>query len=357
MPSPQERPLRAASRRCASAGRCSTTLVRTQQHYGAVKAGQQAGAVTYFALPVVLPDPGAGVLRGRLRLPGLPRRADNLVDGDRPGAARADRHRRQPAPAARHRGAPPATVGLLGLLGVLYAGLGWLSGMRDALVVVFELPRSATAQLRASASSATWSRWPSSASRCWSRGRLRRRDRVLHGRSSTWLGARPRAGAGWSRSLDRGARPGRQHAALLRAVPAARRPAHAGPGAVAGRPARRARLRGPQAALEASLAATQGQPAFQAFGIALILLVWINYFSRVVMYAAAWAYTSRAARAQRVPSSRAGPVQGPPSPACRGARPAAPTGTPARRRRSSPGAPSALRPVGAAAPYDRGGRA
>ncbi len=40
------------------------------------------------------------------------------------------------------------------------------------------------------------------------------------------------------------------------------------------------------------LAATHRSPAFQAFGIALILLVWINYFSRVVMYAAAWAHTS-----------------------------------------------------------------
>ena len=28
-----------------------------------------------------------------------------------------------------------------------------------------------------------------------------------------------------------------------------------------------------------------------AFGTALILLVWINYFSRVVLYAAAWAHT------------------------------------------------------------------
>ena len=37
---------------------------------------------------------------------------------------------------------------------------------------------------------------------------------------------------------------------------------------------------------------TKDQPAFQAFGIALILLVWINYFSRVVVYAAAWAFTT-----------------------------------------------------------------
>jgi membrane protein len=37
------------------------------------------------------------------------------------------------------------------------------------------------------------------------------------------------------------------------------------------------------------LATTTQQPAFQAFGIALILLVWIYYFSRVLLYAASWA--------------------------------------------------------------------
>jgi membrane protein len=47
------------------------------------------------------------------------------------------------------------------------------------------------------------------------------------------------------------------------------------------------------------LAATKEQPAAQAFGIALILVVWMNYFSRVVVLAAAWAHTSAAARAQR----------------------------------------------------------
>ena len=47
------------------------------------------------------------------------------------------------------------------------------------------------------------------------------------------------------------------------------------------------------------LGATANSEAFQAFGIALILLVWINYFSRVVVYAAAWAHTSPEARAAR----------------------------------------------------------
>ncbi len=47
------------------------------------------------------------------------------------------------------------------------------------------------------------------------------------------------------------------------------------------------------------LKSTANSDAFQAFGIALILLVWINYFSRVVVYAAAWAHTSPEARAAR----------------------------------------------------------
>lgn len=47
------------------------------------------------------------------------------------------------------------------------------------------------------------------------------------------------------------------------------------------------------------LKSTVNSDAFQAFGIALILVVWINYFSRVVVLSAAWAHTSPEARAAR----------------------------------------------------------
>lgn len=47
------------------------------------------------------------------------------------------------------------------------------------------------------------------------------------------------------------------------------------------------------------LSSTSNQPAFQAFGIALVLVVWINYFARVLIYAACWAWTAPAARAYR----------------------------------------------------------
>jgi membrane protein len=60
------------------------------------------------------------------------------------------------------------------------------------------------------------------------------------------------------------------------------------------------------------LAGTKDQPAAQAFGIALILVVWMNYFSRVVVLAAAWAHTSPAAREQRAREAwQAGEVEGP----------------------------------------------
>ena len=56
---------------------------------------------------------------------------------------------------------------------------------------------------------------------------------------------------------------------------------------------------------------TQSNPAFQVFGLALILLVWINYFSRDILYAAAWAWTHPLAREQRV-AEPATPVAGSP---------------------------------------------
>ena len=65
------------------------------------------------------------------------------------------------------------------------------------------------------------------------------------------------------------------------------------------------------------LGSTKDQPAFQAFGIALILVVWINYFSRLLLYSATWAYTTAEARARRAErgEDEEAPVQGPATPA------------------------------------------
>ncbi len=58
------------------------------------------------------------------------------------------------------------------------------------------------------------------------------------------------------------------------------------------------------------LALTKNNPGAQAFGIALILIVWLNYFARITLYAACWAHTSAAAIAAR-PVADPEPVQGP----------------------------------------------
>ena len=63
------------------------------------------------------------------------------------------------------------------------------------------------------------------------------------------------------------------------------------------------------------LGTTAEQPAFQAFGIALILLVWIHYFSRVLLFAASWAATHKtvgdSVHPEPTPASSAAPRVGP----------------------------------------------
>jgi membrane protein len=189
------------------------------------------------------------------------------------------------------------TVGLIGLVGVVYAGLGWLSGMRTALEVVFEMSRSEypdffigklrdlvtlvvigiTLVLSVGVTGAV----------------VGYSDKLVDwfgmGPQLTWLVGLLGVAVGVAanvllfyaifRLLARPVTPRRAlwQGALLGAL-------------------------GFEALKLVSsylLETTQRQPAFQAFGIALVLLVWINYFSRVVMYAAAWAHTSRPARAAR----------------------------------------------------------
>jgi membrane protein len=59
------------------------------------------------------------------------------------------------------------------------------------------------------------------------------------------------------------------------------------------------------------IAATKDNPAFAVFGTALILIVWINYFSRLVLIGAAWAATAdRAVRREPVPSASVAAASG-----------------------------------------------
>jgi membrane protein len=286
-------------------------VVRMQEHYGETKASQQAGAVTYFGFlsvfPVlalaffvvgwvskVFPDAQDTLVKAIGQMfPGIIGNGDNQIQlKDIEDAA--------------------GTVGLIGLVGVLYSGLGWLSALRDALITVFELPDREQ---------------PS-----FVKGKLR--DLV----TLTIIGvvllvavAFTGLVAGFSGDLLDWAGLGSQLGWLVKVLTIvlgllanavlffAMFRLLAAPDEIPKRALWSGALLGAlgfEVLKQVSgllIKSTQGQPAFQVFGLVLILLVWINYFSRVVLYAASWAWTHPLAREQRVAEPEA-PVQGPRSP-------------------------------------------
>ncbi len=285
-------------------------LVRTQEHYGAVKAGQQAGAVTYFAFLSFFPILALSFFAvGWLSqvYDGADRDLRDAINSILPGIIGPDDDQLSLEDIRTFSG----WAGLIGLAGVLYSGLGWVSALRDALVVVFEtpareLPGFVAGKLRDLATLVTlgfvllvavavtgfvsgfsgdvvgW--FGGGAERGWIVTLVTIGFGLLANALLFFLMfrllAEPHTPTG---SLWRGAAFGALAFEALKQVS------------------------------KYLLEATKGQPAFQAFGIALILLVWMNYFSRVVLYAAAFAHTTPEARADRWVED-APPVQGPPSP-------------------------------------------
>ena len=284
-------------------------LVRMQEHYGSSQASQQAGAVTFFGFLSFFPILALSFFVVGVVSRFYPEANANLrtaIDSVLPGFL-----------------GPPDGVSLkdirtfsgwaavIGVLGVLYSGLGWLSALRIALVKVFETPEKEQPNFVV--------------------GKLR--DLVTLGTIGLVLlvsVALTGVVSGFSDAVLGLLHLGSQLAwlvvlvtivvglaantvlffALFRLLAEPHTP-------------RRSLVQGSllgavgfEVLKQLSgvlLASTKQQPAFQAFGIALILLVWINYFTRVVLYAASFAHTSAEARAQRV-AEPATPVEGPPSP-------------------------------------------
>ncbi len=266
-------------------------VVRMVQHYGAVKGNLQAGAVTYFGFLSFFPILALAFFVVGYVSKVFPDARDLLVTAINGLFA----ENIELDLSAFEDGA--ATAGLIGLVGVLYAGLGWLSAMREALIVMFEepareQPNFVIGKLRDLATLAVI-------------GVTLLVSVALTGFVSgfatdllDWLGidgalawlvdlltivlglaanvllfftmfvllARPNVPR---RSLVSGALLGAVGFELIKRLSFL------------------------------LLGSTRDSEAFQLFGIALILLVWIYYFSRVVMYAAAWAHTTPEARAQR----------------------------------------------------------
>lgn len=291
-------------------------LVRMQGHYGSVKAGQQAGAITYFAFLSFFPIMALAFFLIGYIVKVFPGAQDNLVQAIGqvlPGLLGTRDDQISIIDVQNAAGA----VGLIGLAGVLYAGLGWLSAMRDALVVVFEMPAKEQpnfvfGKLRDLVSLAlvgfvlVFSVAVSGLVSGFSQDVL---DWVGLGAELGWLLKLLTLALGLGANMV-------LFFALFKLLAEPHTPTHSlWSGALFG-------AIGFELLKQLSgllLASTKGQPAFQAFGIALILLVWINYFSRVVLYSAAFAHTSREARAQRVPEPSAA-VHGPQVPALPGAQ-------------------------------------
>lgn len=273
-------------------------------HYSRVEGNVLAGAVTYYGFLSFFPILAlAFFVIGRVATfyPGARDQLTTAIDQIFPHMIGTDRGQISLATFEQNA----STLGIVGLVGVLYSGLGWLSGMRNALEVMFRLPRREQPNLLLG----------------------KARDLVvlavvgvvllasvalsglLTGFSVEILGWVHLEGSvvasavlplvGYSLAI--GATTG-----LFMAIFRFLAQPHV---------SRRALLRG--ALLGAggfeilkSLAAiliaqTQSRPAFQAFGVALILLVWINYFSRITLFGAAFAYTEAPAHAADAPAADA----------------------------------------------------
>ena len=266
-------------------------VVRMIQHYGAVKGNLQAGAVTYFGFLSFFPIMALAFFVVGWVSKVYPDAQDLLVEAI--NGLFADNI--QLDLSAFEKGA--ATAGLIGLAGVLYAGLGWLSAMREALIVVFEEPAReqpnfvvgkvrdlvtlALIGVTLMVSVAVTGLVSGFATQVLSWLTLDTELAPLVTLLTVLLGLAANVLLFFT-MFELLARPNAPRSAVVKGAVL---------GAVGFELIKRLSF--------LLLGSTQESEAFQLFGIALILVVWIYYFSRVVMYAAAWAQTDPATRAKK----------------------------------------------------------
>lgn len=271
--------------------------VRTVRHYGSVRGSNQAGAVTFFGFVSFFPLLAlAFAVVGFVADWGPDVRAQlvEAVEGIFPRLVSEEGAPGTIALADVQAAAPGILS--IGLPVLLYTGLGWLSALRDALLVVFEEPEHDhpnpvvgklrdVVTLAAIGSVLLVSVAVAGLARAFSEAILG----AVGVPGAGVLLAVVTLAAGLATNMV-------LFFALFRLLAAPDLPTRSlWAGALLG-------AVGFELLKQLStylLASTKQQPAFQAFGIALILVVWINYFARVVVYAAAWAHTSPEARERR----------------------------------------------------------
>lgn len=287
-------------------------LVRMVQHYGLVKGNALAGAVTFFGFLSFFPILALAFAVIGYVVKVYPQADDALVEAIQsvlPLVTTEYPADEGSISIVSFQEAAGAAAGI-GAVGVLYAGLGWISGLRDALLVVFEKPVTerpgfVVGKLRDLLSLA-----------------LIGLVLVLSVGVAGVIGSlsgfllellQLDEGLGWAVRLVSVLVGLMTNTVLFYALfrllgdpPTPRRALWEGAllGALG--------FEGLKQVAMLLIGSTEQQPAFAVFGVALVLVVWINYFSRVVMYAASWAHTSPAARARREAARvAAAAVQGP----------------------------------------------
>lgn len=269
--------------------------VRTVTHFGSVNGSLQAGAVTYFGFLSFFPILALSFYAvGKVSsiYPQAQRDLVKALDQVFPDLVGGE------------GGVPMSTieqaagaVALISIAGVLYAGLGWITAARDSLEVIFEVPAKEQpgflpGKLRDLLSLTTIGVLLLVSVAV--AGLVSGLAGLLLGwvgldRELEWLIVLLARGLGFAANVL-------LFFALFRLLGKPHTPTRSlWSGAVLGAVA----FELLKALSFLLLASTKSQPAFQAFGVALILVVWINYFSRVMLLAAAWAHTTPAARAER----------------------------------------------------------
>jgi membrane protein len=118
-------------------------LVGLVQHYGKVQGNVLAGAVTYFGFLSFFPILAiAFSVVGYVSI-AFPNAQDSLVEAIQqvfPGIVTVDGANNTISLTQIENA--KVTAGVIGFLVLLYAGLGWLSGLRAALTQSFELPQA-----------------------------------------------------------------------------------------------------------------------------------------------------------------------------------------------------------------------
>jgi membrane protein len=257
--------------------------IRTQAHYSSAGAGQQAGAVTYYGFLSIFPIMALAFFVVGVIAKVYPNAQSNLlsaIDAVLPGLV--GNGSSQVSIDTFQNAAN--TVGIIGLLGVLYAGLGWLASLQTALQLVFGVAPSQRTNFIVSKARDLLTLVTLGVVL----GVAVVATGLVSGFSSHVLDFLGLAhGLAWlldviTAVVGIGANMVLFYALFTLLVPTSLPRRALWSGALFGGVAFEALKQ----FANFLLGRTEGQPAFQIFGISLILLVWINYFTRVVLYAA-----------------------------------------------------------------------